>query len=592
MKKLLSMLLCAALLVSVPPAFATGEGADSLANLSIVWMDGCELIPDINASGLLVARKAGGVGLIDTSGREVLPCVYDAVSFSPDGLVSLQKDGMYGAANGKGEIMIPLEYAELTPISRGWPMVARKEKSGLYGAVDTQGREVIPFIYEAITPFWEYSNGYTLAVKDGRQGVLDQYGNFSVPDSEEYGEVVSRSPDGSRLVIKKDGAYAVTDQGGVFIVPFGTYPFIGDFGAGGAAVLDPEDRYVYGEPDFMRWGAIDRSGKLIIPTEYTKIWPVDGGFLVFDGVNCGLFSEEGEVRIPCEYAITVMFHGGDYIQPAMEELESAAGWRDTSEEEKPSWSSGYDVFWADLHEGLSIVGKREGGTMRYGFVDENGVLVVPCAFDQVWNFQNGYAIVSLDGLDGLLKNPLQSDTVSEWAVNKVDEARAAGLVTERTGSYMIYSITRLQFAELAANLVEQVTETELAADEGCFADTDDIWVRKAAQAGIVNGVGDGSSFAPNQLITREQLAVMLCRAMEYIAAAKQERIPVPVPSADLSAYADSGTISEWAVQPMTDLVEMGILQGSDGNLIPQANTTVEQAVLLILRAAEYEGAVA
>ena len=43
---------------------------------------------------------------------------------------------------------------------------------------------------------------------------------------------------------------------------------------------------------------------------------------------------------------------------------------------------------------------------------------------------------------------------------------------------------------------------------------------------------------------------------------------------------------------MTDLVEMGILQGSDGNLIPQANTTVEQAVLLILRAAEYEGAVA
>ena len=94
------------------------------------------------------------------------------------------------------------------------------------------------------------------------------------------------------------------------------------------------------------------------------------------------------------------------------------------------------------------------------------------------------------------------------------------------------------------------------------------------------------------MITREQLAVMLCRAMEYIAAAKQEWIPVPVPSADLSAYADSGTISEWAVQPMTDLVEMGILQGSDGNLIPQANTTVEQAVLLILRAAEYEGAVA
>lgn len=99
-------------------------------------------------------------------------------------------------------------------------------------------------------------------------------------------------------------------------------------------------------------------------------------------------------------------------------------------------------------------------------------------------------------------------------------------------------------------------------------------------------------FAPNRLITREQLAAMLCRAVAYISAAKQEQLPDPETPDVLSAYTDGGAVSEWAVQPVSALIEMGILQGSDGSLLPQANTTVEQAVLLILRAAKYEGSAA
>ena len=204
----------------------------------------------------------------------------------------------------------------------------------------------------------------------------------------------------------------------------------------------------------------------------------------------------------------------------------------------------------------------------------------------MWNFQDGYAIVRLEGVDGLLKNPLRADEVSDWAAAEVAEARARGLVTERTGRYLTYNVTRLQFAELAANLVERATGTELepaAADR--FADTDDLWARKAAQAGIVNGVGDVGAFDPDGFLTREQLAAMLYRAVNYLYEAEHGAPLIPE-KADLSGYDDGASVSDWAAGPMSALLRMGIVQGSGRRtLSPQADTTVEQAILLILRAA-------
>ena len=356
-----------------------------------------------------------------------------------------------------------------------------------------------------------------------------------------------------------------------------------------------------GKQDY-RWGLMDAEGNLLVEPVFPYVVNPDGSpyteTVEPDQPEARRFFDEatGKVgyrdRMTSEIVLEPIYDDGAVtISEGLVDV-TLDGQRmvvDTAGEVR--FTHDYVTIWS-FSEGLAMVENRDG---RIGFVDSTGKEAVPCTLRGIaYEFCGGLTTLHEDatGRQGILKNPLRAGTVSAWAEEEVEEAREAGLVTKRTGSYMTYSITRLQFAELAANLVEQVTETELAADEGCFADTDDIWVRKAAQAGIVNGVEDGNSFAPNQLITREQLAVMLCRAMEYIAAAKQERIPVPVPSAALSAYADSGTISEWAVQPMTDLVEMGILQGSDGNLIPQANTTVEQAVLLILRAAEYEGTVA
>lgn len=56
---------------------------------------------------------------------------------------------------------------------------------------------------------------------------------------------------------------------------------------------------------------------------------------------------------------------------------------------------------------------------------------------------------------------------------------------------------------------------------------------------------------------------------------------------DLVAYPDGAQVSDWAKEAMTALARSGILKGSDDKeLAPSDLTTVEQAILLVLRASE------
>ena len=183
----------------------------------------------------------------------------------------------------------------------------------------------------------------------------------------------------------------------------------------------------------------------------------------------------------------------------------------------------------------------------------------------------------------LIFDPRLRDYTSPWAEGEMEQAQAAGLVTESNDSYFTFRITRRRFAELAANLVERVTgRTITPAAEGTFTDTDDLWVRKAAALGLVNGLDDGSHFSPNGYINREQVATLLCRTIQYLE--KETGQKVLNEEGSLEGYADVGQVSDWAVEAVAALNANGILQGTSGtSLSPKDTTTVEQGILLALR---------
>lgn len=114
-----------------------------------------------------------------------------------------------------------------------------------------------------------------------------------------------------------------------------------------------------------------------------------------------------------------------------------------------------------------------------------------------------------------------------------------------------------------------------------FADVaTDTWytdaVEWASENGIVNGVGN-NRYAPNDEVTREQIATMLYRYAQYLGMDVSGR-------ASLDKFYDGDQVSSWAKEAMEWAVKLGIFQGDDtGALNPKNNATRAEVATLMQR---------
>lgn len=102
-----------------------------------------------------------------------------------------------------------------------------------------------------------------------------------------------------------------------------------------------------------------------------------------------------------------------------------------------------------------------------------------------------------------------------------------------------------------------------------------VAVKWATQNNIISGYNNGN-FGPNDLITREQLAVMLNSYCKYKGKYKAT-------IADFSKYKDSNKISEFAKWGMNWAVGSGVITGSNGNLNPQGTATRTEAASMLYK---------
>lgn len=131
-------------------------------------------------------------------------------------------------------------------------------------------------------------------------------------------------------------------------------------------------------------------------------------------------------------------------------------------------------------------------------------------------------------------------------------------------------------AEFASYLVKSLKLTEVNDKE--FTDVpsnhpyyDDI--KKAVTADIVSGYGN-NTFEPNQPISRLHMAVMLDRLMAYLELEK--------PDAALS-FNDADAIYGPYKDIIARVAAVGIIQGSNGNFMPNDNATIGQSSSFIVR---------
>lgn len=173
-------------------------------------------------------------------------------------------------------------------------------------------------------------------------------------------------------------------------------------------------------------------------------------------------------------------------------------------------------------------------------------------------------------------------SADDWARDLLDTAYDKGLLTDRTDSGFQNQITRLQFADLAVNLIEKATGKSVAPAENTFQDTSDPAVLKAVAAGVTAGKSE-DRFAPNDKITRQEICVMLNRVIEYVDQSRGSQTLTNASTQMDPKFTDSANIDSWAVNSVALLTNNGLMSGKDGGRVaPKDKTKVEEAAILIL----------
>lgn len=115
--------------------------------------------------------------------------------------------------------------------------------------------------------------------------------------------------------------------------------------------------------------------------------------------------------------------------------------------------------------------------------------------------------------------------------------------------------------------------TMLARLDGVDTADGSTWYEKGVQWAMANGISDGTN--PTASITREQIAAMLYR----YAGLKGYDISA---RGDLTAFADGGKTSGWAIESMRWAVGCGILQGAGVHLDPTGTATRAEVAQMLM----------
>lgn len=179
------------------------------------------------------------------------------------------------------------------------------------------------------------------------------------------------------------------------------------------------------------------------------------------------------------------------------------------------------------------------------------------------------------------------DTYSHWGESFIDLLAYRGVVNGALASdgytyfYPEDFMTRAEFCKMLFNAVKGQDRTNGKSKPQMFRDVKaESWfseyVAWASENGIVTGNGKGK-FYPDDTITREDMAVMLQRAMEaYVKGVEEQK--------KSKEFKDRNEISGYALEAVDTLKAGGIITGQpNGNFEPRWSVTKAEGGAAIVR---------
>jgi len=172
-----------------------------------------------------------------------------------------------------------------------------------------------------------------------------------------------------------------------------------------------------------------------------------------------------------------------------------------------------------------------------------------------------------------------SDLDNHWAQEAIEVMAAQHVIKgQPDGTYNPEgNITRAEFASLLVRMLNLDTS---ATYNNIFSDVKDTdWFAKEIKAAYDKGIitGYNGEFNPNAKITREDMMVMLMRALN-------KELPNKISERyQLFPFADQKEISSYAAQAIEQGIKSGLVKGFDGKFAPKLFTTRAQAATVLYR---------
>ena len=128
-------------------------------------------------NNVIKVKKDGKYGLIDFSGKEVIPTEYDEITAISgiENSFKTKKDGKYGIVDNEGKIVIQPQYADIDVLGKdnktGFIV---KNENGKYGIVDYSNTTILEAKYDTIEKV--YGNDMYVVTVNGKQKLVKKDG--------------------------------------------------------------------------------------------------------------------------------------------------------------------------------------------------------------------------------------------------------------------------------------------------------------------------------------------------------------------------------------------------------------------------------
>ncbi len=318
---------------------------------------------------VLKVQRDGKYGLINLTGKQVLPTDYDEITSIQgiDNSFKIVKDGKYGIVDAEGKIVIEPQYSDIDILGKdnksGFIV---KDSTGKSGIRDYSNNQILEIKYDSIEKV--YGNGLYVVTENNKQKIVDK----------ENKDVLTKGFDSIKQILSSQE---------------------------NAVIFTKSEKY----------GIMNLSGEVIIEAQYDKLEETKLGIFIADkNGKYGVINSNKEEKLPFEYTSIIYNDKADIyiaedsnfnsnildnnfeikISGILTEINDTKGYLKLRVDDNYKY---YNFKFEEKQESdifpnrTLFVNKNDG---KYGLIDKSGKVILDYIYDDIIE-QNDYGYVAI-----------------------------------------------------------------------------------------------------------------------------------------------------------------------------------------------------